>query len=104
MHTEAVALLRHRYVLYTLDLGHERHLLALTPGDLPADWRSPLWPASTQAVGTRWFADQDSVVLEVPSAIVPHAQNYLLNPQHPLFGELVIQGPEPFELDSRLGA
>lgn len=72
VHTEAVALLQHEYVLFTVELDPERHLLTLTPEDLPEGWRGPLWSAGVQAVGTRWFEDQDSVALEVPSAVVPH--------------------------------
>ena len=102
-HTEAAALLAHRYVLFAIDLVPARHLLVLEPSALPADWRAPLWPRSTQVIGTRWFEDADSVVLEVPSAVVPRQRNYLINPRHPRFEELRITGPAPFEIDPRLG-
>lgn len=73
------------------------------PEGLPADWRTFPWPASTQQIGQRWFAEKRSVVLEVPSAVVPSASNYLLNPEHPRFDE-VARGPAaPFDVDPRLG-
>ena len=102
-HTEAVALLKHSYVLFTIALEPDRHLLRLSADRLPADWRSLQWPTSTQRIGTRWFEDQDSVALEVPSAVIPQQHNYLINPRHPHFGELGIEGPTAFEIDSRLG-
>lgn len=34
--------------------------------------------------------------------IVPYQRNYLINPQHPAFGELDIAGPNAFEIDPRL--
>ena len=101
-HAEAASLLGHAYVLFTIDLAPERHLLTLEPEAWPADWRALDWPASTQRIGTRWFEDRDSVVLQVPSAIVPQQHNYLVNPRHPHFEELKIKGPTPFEIDPRL--
>jgi hypothetical protein len=38
----------------------------------------------------------------VPSAVIRSEFNYLINPLHPRFGELVIGPPEPFRFDSRL--
>lgn len=102
-HTEASSLLGHAYVLFTIDLDRDRHLLVLEPEVWPADWRALRWPTSTQAIGTRWFQDQDSVILQVPSVIVPQQHNFLINPQHPHFEELEIDGPTPFEIDPRLG-
>jgi RES domain-containing protein len=39
----------------------------------------------------------------VPSSIVPHELNYLLNPLHPHFKRIRIGRPEPFSFDPRLG-
>lgn len=100
--TEAASLLGHSYVLFTIDFDRDRHLLVLEPKVWPADWRALVWPPTTQLIGTRWFRDQDSVILQVPSAIVPQQHNYLINPQHPLFHELQIDGPTLFEIDPRL--
>ena len=101
-HTEAPSLLTHAYALFMIDFERDRHLLVLEPAVRPDDWRRLAWPRSTQRIGTRWFEDQDSVILQVPSAIVPQQHNYLINPQHPHFQELKIEGPAPFEIDPRL--
>jgi RES domain-containing protein len=42
------------------------------------------------------------VLLQVPSAVIRAEFNYLINPLHPRFEELVIGSPEPFRFDSRL--
>ena len=75
---------------------------ALGFDSLPADWRAPLPPSSTQAIGDQWAASGVSAVLEVPSVLVPGESNYLLNPRHPSFSTLRIGAPEPFEFDPRL--
>ena len=70
--------------------------------DLPAEWRRQPGPPELQDIGTRWAEASESVVLQVPSAIVPGEHNFLLNPRHPDFGRLAIGDPEPFAFDERL--
>lgn len=53
-------------------------------------------------VGDAWQGAQASVVLSVPSVIVPEGRNYLLNPAHPQFANLTIDDPKPFRFDARL--
>ncbi|VGO22495.1 RES family NAD+ phosphorylase [Pontiella sulfatireligans] len=69
---------------------------------LPDDWRKTPPGASTQGLGDAWVADNLSVVLEVPSVLIPGESNYLINPRHPNFGKLQVGAPEPFEFDPRL--
>lgn len=101
-HTEAHSRLRHDYVLFEVRFDPDEHLLAVPPEALPSGWRVVPWPAETQEIGIFWYERQTSVVLEVPSALVPRQHNYLINVTHPQFEELQIRGPEPFEIDARL--
>lgn len=71
--------------------------------DLPEDWRTFPWPASTQRIGRQWYEAGRSVVLEVPSAVLPSAKNYLIHPEHPRFSEVTVGTPERLDLDPRLG-
>lgn len=60
--------------------------------------------AATRNIGDAWIRQQESVVLKVPSVVIPESYNYLLNPNHPEFlrcVELELLGP--FSLDERLG-
>jgi RES domain-containing protein len=70
---------------------------------LPEDWRRSPAPRSTQAVGDRWVREGRSLVLRVPSAVVPAESNYLLNPAHRDGGRLEVEGPLDPLLDPRLG-
>jgi RES domain-containing protein len=72
------------------------------PADLPRDWNQSPPPTSTQAIGDTWARDRRSAALRVPSAVVPRAFNFLLNPDHPDFLHVVIGTPEPFTFDPRL--
>lgn len=68
---------------------------------LPADWKTSPPPASTMAIGTRWARAGKSLLLIVPSVIIPDEKNYLINPQHPEFKKIKTR-IERFEIDQRL--
>lgn len=102
VHVEEASLLGFDFVAIPIRFDDE-HLEALESDRLPEDWKAWPWPAGTQHVGTQWILEQRSVILQVPSVVVPHQMNYLINPSHPKFPELEIGPPEPFPIDSRLG-
>ena len=51
----------------------------------------------------RWVASQRSCVLEVPSVIVPHESNFILNPEHPAMRSVEIGSPIRLDTDPRWG-
>ncbi len=74
----------------------------LLDADLPADWRSMPFSQSTQDVGDRWVSARSELVLSVPSTVVPHERNLLLNPSHPMITKVVVEAELPFSFDPRL--
>jgi RES domain-containing protein len=68
----------------------------------PPGWNEPVAPAGLRKFGDDWVAAADSVVLAVPSAVVPGEWNYLINPTHPDFAGLTKTPPGPFLFDHRL--
>ena len=99
-HLQSTAVLQ-AYSLATIRFP-ESGVETLDLASLPADWRAFPSPPGNQAIGDRWVADRRSLVLRVPSAIVPSAGNYLINPAHPRFAAAVIEPPEQFAFDPRL--
>ncbi len=72
----------------------------LSPEGLPENW--PEQPAATRQIGTGWLRSRASLLLEVPSVLVPEANNLLLNPLHPEAGLLQIVRHYAWPLDRRL--
>jgi RES domain-containing protein len=70
--------------------------------DLPTDWRSSPGPPELQQMGDAWIQDGETPILAVPSAIIEHEQNYLLNPQHAAFRRIKRARAKPFTFDLRL--
>jgi len=89
------------YFLVSLSFPDESVELLRTTA-LPARWRRFPSPSENQAVGDRWVASGRSLILQVPSAIIPSAANFLINPSHPEFSKVVIGRPERFAFDPRL--
>jgi RES domain-containing protein len=71
--------------------------------DLPTGWDSNPSLDATRDIGTLWANGLTTVVLSVPSAVIPRERNYILNPAHPDFARIKFSGPEPFYFDDRLG-
>lgn len=81
----------------------DRSLMEVVDADtLPGDWRSSPPPFELRRIGDGWIGSHRSCVLRVPSAVIPHEWNYLLNPAHPDFSSIDIGEPIPFETDARL--
>jgi RES domain-containing protein len=70
--------------------------------DLPAGWRTYPAPASLALIGERWLREARTVALAVPSAVIPHERNFILNPAHAAFAKLTTRGAEPFSFDPRM--
>ncbi len=69
---------------------------------LPEDWQDEPPPPSVQAIGDAWVKAAESVILAVPSVIIPAERNYLINPNHPDFKKIKIKTPTDFAFDPRL--
>jgi RES domain-containing protein len=72
------------------------------PPDLPRDWKEKIIPAAVQDLGTSWANAATSAVLKVPSVVIEHEWNYVLNPLHPDFKKIRWERAVPFSFDPRL--
>lgn len=75
-----------------------------TPGprQLPRGWDAERYSAPVQEFGDRFILAKEHLVLRVPSAVVPHEFNYLLNPLHPDFKRVKVLAVISFKFDPRL--
>jgi RES domain-containing protein len=80
----------------------DERLMQLFHDPLPKDWTQEPPPLSLQRVGDNWVKSGASVILGVPSVIIPEELNYLINPRHPYFTKLKIEEPTDFAFDQRL--
>lgn len=67
---------------------------------LPKGWTKK--QSLTRRLGDRWLGSNSSALLQVPSALVPHTKNFLLNPLHIDAAKLKIISISKQGLDRRL--
>lgn len=70
--------------------------------DLPVEWKDKIIPVSLQQLGTDWANHAKSAVLKVPSVVIEHEWNYVLNPVHPDFSKISWAAGRGFSFDPRL--
>jgi len=58
--------------------------------ELPEHWNSVNAPVACHDIGRDWVLSKRSLVLVVPSVVVPVERVYILNPLHPRFGKVVV--------------
>ena len=56
----------------------------------------------SRALGDAWLHSCSSLLYRVPSAIISHTENVLINPAHPDMTKVVLGIDEPFTFDGRL--
>ena len=69
---------------------------------LPENWYATPAPVVLRDLGSDWLKTQRTAVLAVPSAIVNDEANYIINPAHADFAQIIIGTARPFAFDGRL--
>lgn len=70
--------------------------------DLPVGWRHVPDHEACQAIGDTWADAGETLLLRVPSAIVPEEDNVLLNPRHAGAEAIRVVRERAFRFDPRL--
>src|ERR1700683_1543327 len=91
-------------VLVTAELPNDLPAKVIVVDDLPSTWRRSPAPAELARIGDKFVAEARHCVLVVPSALRPHDNNWLLNPQYHDFRKVVVHGAEPLSYDPRMFA
>jgi RES domain-containing protein len=99
-HLDSANLLRY-YVAIPVSFD-SRLVTEVGVSSLPKNWKNYPAPGSLRAIGDAWVSSGKSAVLRVPSVLVPSESNFLLNPRHPEYENLVIGEPLRFSFDPRL--
>jgi RES domain-containing protein len=74
----------------------------ILPSDLPGNWKDKIIPVGLQELGTSWARGAKVPILKVPSVVIEHEWNYVLNPLHPEFPRIIWDPALAFSFDPRL--
>ena len=89
-------------VVISADVPDRLKMEVLNESDLPSNWSAYPPPEAIQGLGTDWVNRAQSPILSVPSAVIRHERNFLLNPAHADYVKIIWSRPSPFVWDPRL--
>ena len=89
-------------VLATADLPDDVSRERIKASELPANWRETPAPPDLAQIGDEFVKKAEKCVLLVPSALAVSENNWLVNPQHPEFSQIVVNATEPLRYDPRM--
>ena len=89
-------------VAIAMDIGERIVVDTVDIAGLPQDWRTYPAPPALTAVGDQWLRAGGSAVLSVPSVVIPHERNFILNPALAEFRTITVAEVEPFSFDPRM--
>ncbi|MDZ7925529.1 MAG: RES family NAD+ phosphorylase [Marinagarivorans sp.] len=99
----AAAQLPKNYQLLDIEYGADTNLFTgiaqLAPSALDDVWQNNV--ELTRSIGDQWLQSGSSLLLKVPSAILPRSYNYLFNPKHSLAGQAKIIDCLRYPFDQR---
>ena len=89
-------------VLVRIELPSGYSAQAPSVADLPKDWDLLPPGRGSMDFGTQWARENRSLVLYVPSVLVPEERNAVLNPRHAEFSGVKMTIQRSFRFDSRM--
>jgi len=92
------------YKVMVISIEDDDHLVTqVLINELAINWRTLAAYSTLQEIGSKWYTSQRTLVLKVPSAIIPYEYNYVINTEHPDFNRGVrLVRTEDYFWDKRL--
>ena len=100
VHCQRISDLYNRFLL-TIDVP-DNSIDYVEPAKLPKNWNSTPWNNYTVDYGSKWLLSNKSLLLKIPSAIIPEESIYLINPSHSKHSKIKIIEKSLFLPDNRL--
>jgi RES domain-containing protein len=93
------------YEMMVIEIKNKKNTIQkISLTELPKDWRELSGYSKLQEIGSDWYLTNQSLILEVPSVIIPQETNYIINTNHPDFTSKMIKvkAREKYFWDERL--
>lgn len=88
--------------LISIEVPESASRKELSVSDLPRGWRAYPAPPELAAIGANWIRSGESLLLRVPSALMPPEGNVLINPAHTEMSRVRIVEDVEYTLDQRM--
>ncbi len=95
---ETITLKQNAFAVATIQVPDSSTLI-VTASDLPEQWAREEEALFNLTDG--WISQNEYLVMQVPSAVIPNECNYLINPLHSLLPQVTLLSVAPFSFDRR---
>ena len=102
VHLSGIRLSSDVFKITVIHVPADVHINHVPVEDIQPGWGGLSSYSMTQPLGSSWIRSRESCVLRVPSSIIQHEFNFLINPNHEEIGKLVVVDVEDFLYDPRL--
>jgi RES domain-containing protein len=99
IHSASYEEIKTKYLM-TIEITTQDTIPAIKPSKLGKNWIQDI--NSTKWIGGEFLKAHSSLVLQVPSAVIPEETNVLINPNHREIKKIKLKNTEQFRFDSRL--
>ena len=90
------------FKIMIINIPDKMKITAIQVSALEKGWRSFNDYSKCQPVGDKWYNSFESVVLKVPSAVLPDAFNYILNTEHADYSKIKLLSVSDLIPDERI--
>ncbi|MEZ5025336.1 MAG: RES family NAD+ phosphorylase [Chitinophagales bacterium] len=85
-----------------IEIPNSERVETILEKDLPKHWQQFDMEYVCRMIGDDWYYKQESLILKVPSVIIPNEYNFLINTIHKNFKKVKLKSIEPFIFDKRI--
>jgi RES domain-containing protein len=102
VHLSQTHLLANDFVLTSIKIPDNIDYKTIEHKKLSTNWNSIHQIAETQKIGTDFLKLSKYLFIKVPSAVIEHEYNFIINPQHKDFEHCKVISQSNFNFDGRL--
>ena len=101
VHSSGEALSQH-FSVVVIYIPDNSSMEVIQLDQLPNDWNQTIRSKTCKNFGSGWIKSNHSLLLQVPSSIIPEEKNYLINPNNKEFNKVKIVDRQEFLFDQRI--
>jgi RES domain-containing protein len=85
-----------------IEVPDTAHIISIPLYSLPENWRAGPPLKSLRQTGDQWILNGQSLILKIPSTVMPLEFNYILNPAHQDMTSVSVSSITDYEWDRRM--
>jgi len=90
------------FKIMIIEIPENTSVEIISVSDLNSTWRNPNDYFACQPIGDKWYNGRKSLMLKVPSAVMPEAYNFVINTLHADFNKVILAGVTNLVPDERI--